>query len=867
MLKSMTLRSTLAAVACAISFSAHAMADAAKTIEIPAGDLRPALLQLSKTFGLELLYQPSQLAHFHTSGVKGSYTPEAAVRLLLKGTPLELRTDPSGAMMVIDPHAPKSAAVSALSEQPSPGPAGAENSQSRSRLQLAQATPGQASGPASVSGQSSSSQESSKEPTALQEIVVTAEKKRENLLNVPVPVTAISSDVLAESDQPRLIDYFQSVPGLNLTTGFYDIENISFRGIAGESGGDTPGPTTALLIDDIPLTGSGYAAGYVPDIDPSEIAQVEALRGPQGTLYGASSMGGLLKWVTVDPSTQGLSGRVQADVNGIYHGAEAGYTFRGSLNLPITDDLAIRGSAFDRQSPGYIDNPLLGLNGVNEDKAYGGRVSALWRPSDTFKLKLSALYQDTKADSTSDVDEPTPGYPQTTGLGPLQQIYPRGCCGYDRQFEAYTANMTAKLGLVDVTSLTGYSAMSESTALDYSYALGGVVQPLFGVGGIEFRDFEPDYVFTQEVRASMHIGQSLEWLVGAFYEHDASPLSIHFPAVDPSTGAVAGDAGQIFTKETYTQYAAFTNLTIHFTDRFDLQLGARQGYIQGVGEPSVDTGPLFGGTITAPAVEGTNKPFTYLVTPEFKFSPDLMAYVRIASGFRPGIINRITDPTVPRLSAPDKTTNYEIGAKGDFLGHALTLDASVYYIDWKDMQTSLYDAQAFATITANAGQAKSEGVELSMQARPLSGMTVSGWVTYDNAVLTEGFPSTSSLDPYGASGSRLPQASKFSGDVSIAQSFPVRGDVTGDVGGQLSYVGNSLGAFGTIGAPERQVFPGYAKADVHVGLERDLWKVNLYANNLLDKRGLIGGGVGGFPPYAYYYIQPRTIGLSITRDF
>ena len=122
MLKSMTFRSTLAAVACAISFSAHAMADSPKKVEIPAGDLRPALLQLSKTFGVELFYQPSQLDHFRTAGVRGSYTPEAAVRLLLKGTPLELRTDPSGAMMVIDPKAPRAAAVSALSEQaPRPG--------------------------------------------------------------------------------------------------------------------------------------------------------------------------------------------------------------------------------------------------------------------------------------------------------------------------------------------------------------------------------------------------------------------------------------------------------------------------------------------------------------------------------------------------------------------------------------------------------------------------------------------------------------------------------------------------------------------------------------------------------------------------
>src|SRR5580658_3146718 len=142
----MTFRSTLAAVACALSFSVHAIADAPKKVEIAAGDLRSALLQLSKTFGVELFYQPSQLDHFHTAGVQGNYTPEAAMRLLLKGTPLELRTDPSGAMMVIDPRAPRAAAVSALSERASPSPGAGENSQSRSGPQLAQATSGQSSG-------------------------------------------------------------------------------------------------------------------------------------------------------------------------------------------------------------------------------------------------------------------------------------------------------------------------------------------------------------------------------------------------------------------------------------------------------------------------------------------------------------------------------------------------------------------------------------------------------------------------------------------------------------------------------------------------------------------------------------------------
>src|SRR5579862_9641939 len=187
--KSMALRCTLVAVACALSFSVHAMADAPKKVEIPPGDLRPALLQLSRAFGVELFYQPSQLDHFRTAGVRGSYTPEAAVRILLKGTPLELRIDPSGAMMVIDPKAPRAAAVSALSEQPSPPPGTSNNFQSRSGLLLAQATSGQTSGAASLAQR----QTAEPQPVPLQEVIVTAQKREQRLQDVPVPVTAISA--------------------------------------------------------------------------------------------------------------------------------------------------------------------------------------------------------------------------------------------------------------------------------------------------------------------------------------------------------------------------------------------------------------------------------------------------------------------------------------------------------------------------------------------------------------------------------------------------------------------------------------------------------------------------------------------------
>ena len=721
-------------------------------------------------------------------------------------------------------------------------------------------------------------QASQKKPQGLQEVVVTAQKREERLQDVPVPVTVISADTLVESGQPRVQDYFESIPGFNYQPSIYGQATFGFRGITNFSNANT----VAIVLDDVPFSGAGFESSVIPDIDPGDLLRVETLRGPQGTLYGASSLGGLVKYVTKDPTTDALSGRVQADVSSVYHGAEPGYVFRGAINVPVTDTFAVRASAFDEQVPGYLDNPVLHINGVNEDHIYGGRVSALWQPSDIVSLKLSALYQDTKTDSENAAVVPTTGFPQTTGLGSLQQNYVAGCCGFHRQLEAYTGVLKAKLGIVDLTALSGYTAVKASTAFDYSYALGDIAQNGipgtgfngFGVSGAEFRDYGADYVFTQEIRALIPLGQRLEWLVGGFYEHDNQPIRADLPAVNPTTGALAGYLGHIVGGALglgdYQEYAAFTNLTVQVTDRFDIQLGGRQSHQRVASSESTDVGPLFG-LVTTPAVEATTNAFTYLVTPQFKFSPELMVYARIASGFRPGLTNNDPNPAVPRLVNPDKTENYEVGVKGDVLDHALSFDASLYYIDWKGMQTTLCDgSQCLYSFTANAGRARSEGVEISLQTKPLSGLTVSAWATYDDAVLTQAFPPSSTI--YGPDGSRLPWADRFAGYLSIHQIFPIVGNISGSVGAQLSYVGDRLGQFlpsPSPGAPTpvRQVYPGYARLDLLAGLSFESWAANLYANNITDRRGVIGGGIGTTPPYAFYYIQPRTVGLSLTKNF
>jgi len=214
---------------------------------------------------------------------------------------------------------------------------------------------------------------------------------------------------------------------------------------------------------------------------------------------------------------------------------------------------------------------------------------------------------------------------------------------------------------------------------------------------------------------------------------------------------------------------------------------------------------------------------------------------------------------------PDKTQNYEVGLKGDFWDHLLTLDASVYYIKWKDMQINISDTASSESYATNLGQAKSQGAELSVDVRPAKGLTVSAWGSWDNAVLTQAFPADSSA--VGAVGDRLPYSARFSGALTFKQEVALANDVLGFAAVTLSYVGKRQGEFSAGFGAGRQDYPAYTKADVRVGATYEAWSTNLYVNNVSDQRGLIAGGLGTLNPNAFTLIQPRTIGLSVARTF
>lgn len=820
----------------------NAAADTAETrypFDIPAGQLPDALRAMGRQAGRNIMFNPALVEGKSAPQLRDRLTIDEAITRILGDTNLTYEPAPGDTILIME-KAP-------VAQSPGAG------RHHEGILRLAR------SEHANEQQGAAGAQDASTSPSGgPEEIVVTAQKKEQRLQDVPVPVTAVQSITLVETNQLRLQDYAARIPGLAIVPTTDGGVFVAIRGLSTGSGSSP----AAITVDDVPF-GPNAASGawLVPDLDPGDLARVEVLRGPQGTLYGASSLGGLIKYVTVSPSTEGNSGRLSVGTTTVKNGDGLGYNARASANVRLSDTLALGVSGFTRQEPGFIDNDVLGLKGVNEQRVSGGRLSALWRPSDDWTLKLNAMLQRHRLDGGNEAN---------AALGGLRQSNGRGLGAGDKEFQVYGAVLTGTLGSAELTSISGYNLQRSDLSVDvsaYSFLFGKDSSGADVTAANSQNDWDFKR-FTQEIRLQAPIAGRVDGMLGAFYTSEDSFLLQTIVPVDPVSGATIENGYHLNSSVPfdYAEHAAFGNLTFHVTDRFDVQVGARQSWIrqsnqttssQSVFPPGTPESPVVS---ESPTVRAKTNAFTYLVTPTLRLSHDLMVYARLASGYRVGGVSDSICAFLgfPCQYDPDKSLNYELGMKGEFLERKLTVDASVYYIDWKDIQIGVLGPGGFS-YTANAGRAKSEGVELSLESRPFSGLTIGGWVAWNLAELTKDFPDLS-----GHRGDRLPFGAEWSGRLSVNQEFSLTPGMSGFVEGAVSYVGKR-GAFIGSQSFAQWDYPAYTKLDLVAGVRpQSGWGLNLFVTNLTDKRATHTGNPA---QGTVIYIQPRTIGVGITRDF
>jgi outer membrane receptor protein involved in Fe transport len=705
-------------------------------------------------------------------------------------------------------------------------------------------------------------------PNTVEDIIVTAQKRDERLLDVPVPVSVLPTRALAAQGVNGLDDYFSRLPGLSVSSRGNGRSTIAVRGITTGFGNS---PTVATTLDDIPLgssTGNGIGDQSVPEIDPADIGQVEVLRGPQGTLYGASSLGGLIKYVSVQPSLTKVGGELQATGSATEHGG-LGYNTHAGFNIPLIEDkLGLRASGFYRRDAGYIDDPDHGQKDVNSGRIYGGKLSALWKPVTGVSLTATAILQNSKNNGSNQEDETID---HRTVSGDYTHSRVPGTDFGNKKIRIYGLKGDVDLGFATLTSITSYSHIKFNAPQDvtqtFSRFLSGFYDGDTSGYGVPIANYYTNTKWTQELRLSSRDNDPFEWQVGGFFTHerDFNVQSI-YPA-DYQTGVpiAAPDLVHGHYHSTYREFAGFADATYHFSDKLEVQVGGRYSTTRVALDQQ--TGGLLNGEEDTASARSRNNAFTFLVTPTYHIAKDAILYVRVASGFRPGGPNLVPVGDGDATFSPDRTVNYEVGLKGALLDRKLTVDLSVFDIEWKKIQLLATNADGFS-FTSNAGRARSRGVEATVTARPWAGMAINGNFAYTDATLRKSVI-VSSL--YGLAGDPLPYVSKYAAFVDAEQVFPLPSGVEGYLGGSVAYVGNRQSDFTRKASQPRFDLPAFTTYALRAGLRYSGWEYAIFVKNLTDKKGLVSGiardTITRTGVFAAGVIQPRTIGLSLSKRF
>jgi outer membrane receptor protein involved in Fe transport len=697
----------------------------------------------------------------------------------------------------------------------------------------------------------------------LTEIVVTAQKREERLADIPSSISVLTADQVANYALTSLTDYANYVPGLYIQGG--DATGSARLILRGINDNGSASPLVATYVDNFPVgasTGATRGSLFAVDLLPYDIERVEVLRGPQGTLYGASAMGGLLKYVMRSPDLTGYQIQTGVEMETLDHSNGIGHTVRTALSGPIiTDKLAFRLSAFDRKTPGYIDNIGRNVKDENKEAAYGGRAALLWKPSDTFKLQVSAMMQDTSSDSLAAVTLDTTTFKPVYGSYTLSTSRPDG---YATRSEIYALEAEWNLGFATLNNTASYSTKDDVYIWDLS-SYGALIPVLTGGA------FAPQllgYRFdldlkktTEELRLVSPSEQRLQWMVGFFYTHEDT---INDQITVPYTAAGVPISGYpaLLTASyprTYKESAGFGNLTYKITDRVDVSAGLR--YATNDQQASQTTAGIFVGTSHyTPSSSGDSTTASF--TSRFHVNTDAMLYARIANGYRPGAPNATyNNPAVPPSFAADKLVNYEVGFKGSVFDGALVLDTSVFYIDWSDIQVPQRTAtNPPLSYTGNAGAAVSKGMEMAATYRPLQHLDLGLTFSYTDAHLTEDAPTLG-----GKEGDPLPGSPKFGGSVTADFRFPSGTGASWSFGGAYRY--RAKINTGLRSSPTSIEFPAAHKhVDLYAGAEWKAFAARLYVKNLLGEESYSGAAVP-FTTSGYVVDPPRTIGLALDYRF
>lgn len=756
----------------------------------------------------------------------------------------------------------------------------------------------------------------------VEEIIVTATKRSESLQKVPISIQALGTEKLAQQQVKGFDDYAKLLPSVSFQSFGPGQSQIFFRGIS--SGGDGlhvgPLPATGLYLDEIPIT---TISGSV-DLNIYDISRVEALSGPQGTLFGASSLSGTLRIITNKPNPEKLEGAVDLQLNKFSQG-KIGGSGEGFINLPLSDRAALRVVGFYRKDAGYIDNipgtrtftlsdndPTTNLTvnnsalvkkDFNDVETYGGRAALKIDLDDDWTVTPALVYQHqvTKGPFLYD---PRKGDLAVTDYLPTENK--------DRWYQA-ALTIEGKIGNWDMVYSGGYFGRKTNNASDYSYytvaydqianytnfptATGGFIDPT--QSQILFDKYGKH---THELRVVSPSENRLRLTAGAFFQRQTDEIEADYvikgistiptpAAVVPVTGF--GDA-VFYTrlKRIDRDYAMFTELSYDVTDTVKLSGGARvffynnsifgfSGFQFNAEASNCLPTPLLDRPCNNVDKKKVASGETHKVNLSWQATPTALLYATYSTGFRPGGNNR--RPNVNPFKA-DTLNNFELGWKTSLFDRKLRFNGAVFYEQWKDVQFGLSPVgNNGVTNTYNAGNARVYGVEGDISLA-LGALTLSGAGTYVDAKLTTDFcridpatnnplPSCSIADATVAApkGTRLPVQSRFKGNVTARYQINW-GNRDAFVQASFNHQGGTRSFLTDSDAAAVGSTKAFSTVDFSAGTTIANFSIEAFVQNAFDTRGQLGINTACTTticgPYARVYpTKPQLFGLKLGTKF
>lgn len=703
------------------------------------------------------------------------------------------------------------------------------------------------------------------------EIIVTASKREQRLIDVPASIVAVTDVDLRRRGATELRDILANTAGVNNpSAGARSLANITIRGVTTGTATGIRQNTVQQLYDDIPLDPTANAG--TTNLRLIDVERVEVLRGPQGTLFGSGSLAGALRYVTRKPDVDTASGRIEGSVSFTKDGGTNG-SGQATVNIPlIPGKLALRASGYAFGDAGWVDNQRTGRKDENGSETYGGRATLHWQATETFQADLSWLYQSINDKATGGSNYDGPDHDQVT-LGRVDTAF-RG------RNSIVGLNLKYDAGSFTVTSQSTYHDRKLRYISQNGYYFPLVTGILSGFQNVQegySSDISPNNgkIFTQELRIASSGTGPFKWTVGGFYL-DADITAGQFARSPDLVPILGGDnVVDLNIKGRQIEYAGFGEATYTLGDKIDLSAGVRVSRV--TLRNDVRTGgflPVFSLDQAAYVNQTFNQRNTP-VTPHFSITwrptQDLSLYAAAARGYRVGGINvtsGVGGRNTPRTYGSDSLWNYEVGIKGRLFDGRLDFALAGYYIDWKDIQVSLVNN--IGNYTGNAGRAHLYGVEFEGTARLTDHFTLGAAFNFSSneiAQRTEGLGTAAGVVTV-VPGDKLAASPESQANGFAEYRFDLgKAQVYARIAAR--YVGPAYTAFNRAGAR----FGDYGAADLRIGADFGRFEVVGFINNLTDSAGKTSAGDATFAgpvllnEKVAFRLQPRTIGLTVRANF